>query len=124
MDDARRCIPLLLAAALGLAPAPAQPQGGIELEVELGQVTPVCGLMRCPAGAGACDDPKVAIPEFTPRGMGFRGLTLGSTTCSARTDSGGGAMVIFRVKVVPPRPAAPPSGQGAGAGTGPSRGSR
>jgi hypothetical protein len=78
------------------------------LTVAVGAVAEICdtGFIGCPAGAGRCDDPKVAIPAFGKLGLGFQGVGPGETLCSAGA-SGSGARRVFRVTVTgPARPAA------------------
>ena len=55
------------------------------------------GAIVCPANSARCDDPKVAVPVDLPGGMGLKGVSPGSTLCSA--GSAAGPRRVFRVTV-------------------------
>jgi hypothetical protein len=66
-----------------------------EVKLKVGQSYPVCGLngVICPAQNPICDDPGVAKPDANAKGeLAWRGISPGTTTCSA----GGGAATAFR----------------------------
>lgn len=69
----------------------------VSLAVE--EVFDVCrsGAVVCPARSPICDDPKVATPVDLPDGLGFKGVSPGTTLCSV--GSAVGPRRIFRITV-------------------------
>ena len=92
----------VIVVVLALAPARGGAEEPFPLSVKVGERVLVCGTgaILCPAAAGRCDDPAVAVPEETPAdGLAFRGVKPGSTLCSAGAGSGQGLRRVFRVTV-------------------------
>ena len=96
-----------LAVSISLCSPPSAASQGedepVRLTARVGGIVLLCrtGTIVCPAANGMCDDTTVAVPEITPAdGMGFRGLKLGSTLCSAGSRSGSGERRVYRVDVV------------------------
>lgn len=79
----------------------ADPAGTGEYPVGLraGEAFDLCssGQVLCPAHAAICDDPKVALPVDLPGGLGFMGVSPGTTLCSAA--SAAGPRRVFRITV-------------------------
>jgi len=71
------------------------------LQVKVGDAVAICetGTVMCPAGAAICDDPSIARPDADARGLLFRGVSPGTTLCSAGSSSGQ-LRVVYRVTVV------------------------
>ncbi len=71
------------------------------LQIRVGASVAICktGTILCPAGAATCDDPAVAVAQFTEEGVAFKGLKPGATLCSARAASGQGRSTLYRVVV-------------------------
>lgn len=106
-----------LAAALLLALLPAAraaDEKPYPLQVEVGKTVPICptGTIQCPAGAGMCDDPRVAAPVNTDEGMSFEGVGPGTTLCSAGSTGGYGPRRLYEVTVVKPPPPEKKDGKG------------
>ena len=66
--------------------------------LQAGEIFHVCksGEVICPVRAPICDDLKVVDVVDTPDGLGFKGITPGTTLCSVMS---GGARRIFRITV-------------------------
>jgi len=77
------------------------PAGGdaYPVGIGVGDSFDVCrsGEVVCPARTAICDDPKVAVPVDLPGGLGFRGISPGTTLCSAA--SAVGPRRVFRITV-------------------------
>ena len=77
------------------------PQAGQTYEVQLkvGEIFKVCksGLVVCPAIVSICDDANIVTIVSTPDGLGFKGVTPGTTLCSVGTAVG--PRRLFRVIV-------------------------
>lgn len=69
------------------------------VELVVGETFDVCasGQIVCPAITPICDDPKVVLPVDIPGGLGFRGVSPGTTLCSAA--SAVGPRRVFRITV-------------------------
>jgi len=65
----------------------------------VGEVFDVCksGTIVCPARSPICDDPKIATPADLPDGLGFKGVSPGTTLCSAA--SAVGPRRVYRITV-------------------------
>jgi hypothetical protein len=63
-----------------------------------GEIFRVCksGAVTCPVGSPQCDDLKVADVVDTPDGLGFKGISPGTTLCSVVS---GGSHHVFRIMV-------------------------
>jgi hypothetical protein len=72
------------------------------LQVKVGDAVAICETQTilCPAGAAVCDDPAIARPDGDARGVLFRGVSPGTTLCSAGSSSGQVWRVVYRVTVV------------------------
>jgi hypothetical protein len=88
----------------GLYPSWAQDAGSpgdgyYPVGLAVGEVFDACksGQIVCPARSSICDDPKIAIPVDLPDGMGFKGVSPGTTLCSAA--SAVGPRRVFRITV-------------------------
>ena len=82
---------------------PADPEGTVRVEVEVGQS--VDALARASARV-VCDDPEVVGPELAEDGgtsFVLRGLKPGETLCGVR-QAGEVPGGLYRVKVVPKKP--------------------
>lgn len=100
--------PLALAAALAapfapLADDPAPADAPHPLQLRVGETVSLCatGTIGCPAQAARCDDPKVVLPAQGPDGAALRGLSAGTTLCSAAGGTVLGTRRVYRVTVVP-----------------------
>jgi hypothetical protein len=73
--------------------------GNFPVVLAVGDAYDVCGSGQvvCPARGPICDDPKVVVPVDLPGGLGFRGVSPGSTLCSA--GSAAGPRRVFRITV-------------------------
>jgi hypothetical protein len=96
----------LAAAVLFMGPLPGRAQdagtadpGYYPVKLNVGEAFDMCGSgqIACPARVAICDDPKVAVPVDLPGGLGFRGVSPGTTLCSAA--SAVGPRRVFRVTV-------------------------
>ena len=65
-----------------------------------GEVYDVCasGQVVCPARSPICDDPKVVTPVDLPGGLGFKGVSPGTTLCSAGSAAGPRRLFRFTVQ--------------------------
>jgi len=82
------------------APAAETPGDGYyPVTLAVGEVFDVCksGTVVCPARSPICDDPKVATPVDLPDGLGFKGVSPGTTLCSAASSVG--PRRVFRIAV-------------------------
>ncbi len=86
------------------APASAQepgypPDEPFPVVLRVGETFDVCksGQIQCPARVPMCDDPNVALPVDTPQGLGFKGIAVGTTLCSA--SSANAQRRVFRITV-------------------------
>jgi hypothetical protein len=79
--------------------AGAKDPGCFQVELQVGESFDMCasGEIVCPARAAICDDLKVAVPVDLPGGIGFRGVSPGTTLCSAA--SAVGPRRVFRITV-------------------------
>jgi hypothetical protein len=93
-------LPVLAFAAESVWPPP-QDTTPFEVQLEVGEVFPICGAggLICPVGNAVCDDLKVAAPVEVPDGIGWKGIGPGVTLCGASAASGQGARHVFRVTV-------------------------
>ena len=68
--------------------------------VEAGKALNLCtaGLARCPVSTVLCDDPKVAVIENGAAGAELKGVSPGTTLCSAIGDQGA-FRTVMRVTV-------------------------
>ena len=66
--------------------------------LQVGEIFHVCksGEVICPVRSPICDDLKVVDVVDTPDGLGFKGISPGTTLCSVVS---GGARRIFRITV-------------------------
>ena len=73
--------------------------GYFPVNLAVGDAFDLCGSGQvvCPARSAICDDPKVAVPVDLPGGLGFRGVSPGSTLCSVA--SADGPRRVFRITV-------------------------
>jgi hypothetical protein len=73
--------------------------GNFPVSLAAGEVFDVCksGTIVCPARSPICDDPKVATPTDLPDGLGFKGVSPGTTLCSAA--SAVGPRRVYRITV-------------------------
>jgi len=55
------------------------------------------GEVICPARLPICDDPKLIDVVDTPDGLGFKGISPGTTLCSVMSSNG--ARRVFRITV-------------------------
>jgi len=69
------------------------------VELSAGETFDVCrsGQIVCPATIPICDDPKVVVPVDLADGLGFKGVSPGTTLCSAA--SAVGPRRVFRITV-------------------------
>src|SRR5205807_1318533 len=93
----------MLRVSMLVALVSAQPQGPVEVKLQVGETYSICEakVMICPAVAPICDDPKVAAPEGDPkRGLLWKGVGSGQTLCSASTPGHpGGVRRVFHIRV-------------------------
>lgn len=70
--------------------AAAKDPGWFQVALKVGESFDMCasGEIVCPAKAAFCDDPKIAMPVDLPGGIGFRGVSPGTTLCSAASAIG------------------------------------
>jgi hypothetical protein len=90
---------LVIAGALvAFGPAHAKDEP-FPVDLKPGETFDVCGsgIVLCPARTPICDDPKIAAPVDLPGGLGFKGVGLGTTLCSAA--SAAGPRQVFRITV-------------------------
>ena len=77
--------------------------GEVCLSLEVGESWPVCGrgVLICPALAPICDEPWIAAPDLeSDDGLAWKGLTPGTTLCSASSPGyPGGVRTHFRITV-------------------------
>jgi hypothetical protein len=73
--------------------------GYFQVDLKVGESFDICasGEIVCPARGAICDDLKVAVPVDLPGGIGFRGVSPGTTLCSAA--SAVGPRRVFRITV-------------------------
>jgi hypothetical protein len=73
--------------------------GSLPVELAAGGIYDVCssGQVVCPARNPICDDPKVVTPVDLPNGLGFKGVSPGTTLCSV--GSAAGPRRVFRFTV-------------------------
>ncbi len=73
--------------------------GYFPVDLQVGESFDVCrsGEVVCPARTPICDDPKVAVPVDLPGGLGFKGVSPGTTLCSAASATG--LRRVFRITV-------------------------
>ncbi|HWS14897.1 MAG TPA: hypothetical protein VN450_01780, partial [Candidatus Methylomirabilis sp.] len=75
------------------------------VELQVGEIFKVCtsGEVICPVRAPICDDLKIVDVVDTPDGLGFKGISPGTTLCSVMggtSMSGGfGFRRVFRITV-------------------------
>lgn len=69
------------------------------VDLRVGETFEACtsGQIVCPARTPICDNPKVAVPVDMPSGLGFQGVDLGTTLCSAASAIG--PRRVFRITV-------------------------
>ena len=69
---------------------PTEPGQIHEVELQVGEVFRVCksGIVVCPAIVSICDDANIVTIVNTSDGLGFKGVSPGSTLCSAGTTVG------------------------------------
>ena len=93
-----------LLAALAVCAAPARSDEPTPVEVEAGGTLSLCkaGLVPCPVSTSLCDDPKVAVIRNAPDGAELKGLSAGTTLCSALGFQTAFRRVL-RVTVTPPK---------------------
>lgn len=74
------------------------------VKLQVGEIFKVCisGEIVCPARAPICDDLKVVDVVDTPDGLGFRGISPGTTLCSVM-GSASTIRRVFRITVRPLR---------------------
>lgn len=79
--------------------AGAKDPGYFQVALTVGESFDICasGEIVCPARGAICDDLKVAVPADLPGGIGFRGVSPGTTLCSAA--SAVGPRRVFRITV-------------------------
>jgi hypothetical protein len=89
----------LAARAASAQEAGAKDPGYFQVALKAGESFDMCssGEIVCPASVAICDDPKVAVPVDLPGGIGFRGVSPGTTLCSAA--SAVGPRRVFRITV-------------------------
>jgi hypothetical protein len=95
---------LLSGAFPAIRPASAQDAGPKDpgyfpVELAVGESFDLCssGAIACPATIPICDDPKVVVPVDLPGGLGFKGVSPGTTLCSAASAIG--PRRVFRITV-------------------------
>jgi len=69
------------------------------VESQVGKIFQVCksGEVICPVSSPICDDLKVVDVVDTPDGLGFKGISIGTTLCSVQ--SANGLRRVFRITV-------------------------
>lgn len=74
----------------------------VPLTVKVGKTVAICqtGTIQCPAADPICDDTSIATAESGEAGLVFRGVSPGSTLCSAASGAGAGHRQVYRVTVV------------------------
>ncbi len=79
--------------------AGAKDPGYFRVELKAGESFDMCasGEIVCPARGAICDDLKVAVPAELPGGIGFTGVSPGTTICSAASAIG--PRRVFRITV-------------------------
>ena len=94
---------VLAAPAVHLADDPAPADAPHPLQLKVGDALSLCatGTVTCPAKAVRCDDPKVVVPTEGPDGAALRGVSPGTTVCSAAGGTVLGTRRVYRVTVVP-----------------------
>ena len=72
------------------------------LRLEVGESVALCstGTLLCPARDTRCDDASIVVAGADERGPVLKGVTPGTTLCSAGSASGGGSRRVYRVTVV------------------------
>jgi hypothetical protein len=97
-------VALIAGAFMAFRPARAQDAGAPgpgyhPVELRVGETFDVCksGMIVCPARTPICDDPKVVVPVDLTDGLGFKGVSPGTTLCSAA--SAVGPRRVFRITV-------------------------
>ena len=90
---------LVVAGALAVIGQARAQDGPFPVDLIPGETFDLCGsgLVVCPARTPICDDPKVAVPVDLPGGLGFQGVSPGTTLCSAA--SAAGPRRVFRITV-------------------------
>jgi hypothetical protein len=83
----------------GAQAPPGKDRGEYPVVLQAGEVFDLCrsGEIVCPARTPICDAPTVAIPVDLPDGLGFKGVSPGTTLCSAA--SAAGPRRVFRITV-------------------------
>jgi hypothetical protein len=90
----------LVFGALLVTAHPAQAQDEpFPIKLQVGETFDVCasGQIICPARTPICDAPKVVVPVDVSGGLGFQGVSPGTTLCSAA--SAAGPRRVFRITV-------------------------
>jgi len=66
--------------------------------LQVGEIFQVCksGKVICPVRSPICDDLKVVDVADTQDGLGFKGISPGTTLCSVMS---GGTRFVFRITV-------------------------
>lgn len=92
-------IVIVLAIAFGAARQAHPKDEPYPVFLQPGETFPVClsGQIVCPARIPICDDSNVAVPVDTPDGLGFHGVSSGTTLCSAASSAG--PRRVFRITV-------------------------
>jgi hypothetical protein len=74
--------------------------GNFPVRLAVGEIYDVCksGQIVCPARIPICDDPKVAAPVDLPDGLGFKGVSPGTTLCSAASAVGPRRVFLITVR--------------------------
>ncbi|MBL8953965.1 MAG: hypothetical protein JNK82_24525 [Myxococcaceae bacterium] len=74
-----------------------------EVKIKVGQDYPACGVyLVCPAQNPICDDPNVAKPDANGKGeLVWRGVSPGTTKCSAAGGAATAMRAVFKVTVTP-----------------------
>ena len=92
-----------LAALAAPAQQPAQPTDKpYAIQLRVGESVDICktGTIACPANNPICDDTSIVGAEINGvQGLVFKGLTPGTTLCSAAAGSGFGMRRVYRVTV-------------------------
>lgn len=106
--DRRAAAILLVLAIAGAFPAAgtaraqeggSKAPGAYPVALAAGEAFDVCrsGEIVCPGKIPICDDPKVAVPVDLHGGLGFKGVSPGTTLCSAASAIG--PRRVFRITV-------------------------
>lgn len=95
---------MLVSAACAYATDPSGSSDGYHpVDLHVGEIFKICqsGLIVCPATQPLCDDPKIAVPVDTPDGLGFKGVSPGTTLCTAYPTGGrwGSPHPVLRISV-------------------------